>query len=344
MHVSFLLSVLILQDRDVLLEMERKVQAILEKVRPSVVSITSRHEVKDKTARKGSLRLSGVIVSTDGLVVTEASGVEGADDVSVSLWDDRIVSGRDLVVDQPSGLAVLRIEADGLRPAELASEEGVRSGCFAFSIGNAFGLRGNVQMGLVSGLRRSIFVGGHVLDDMIQMTTPVNPGDAGAFVANSEGKLIGIVNSRYSVERSWVENLFGQDQAGFRGAMPESVSFATPAGAVEFLLRRMSPVRKVSRGRLGIGVRMVEGGMRGQLGLPVGVGAEVVSVEKNGPAARAGLVKHDILLKFDGEPVTDATGLRRKVTEFMEPRKVVLEVMRQRNIRSIEVIVEISNQ
>ncbi|MBI2932381.1 MAG: trypsin-like peptidase domain-containing protein [Planctomycetes bacterium] len=322
---------------------EREVAAVAEKIRPSVVGVTagftaefeSRHQITE------SLKLTGIVHSADGVILCDGNVLERATEITVRLPDDREAVARLLGVDRRTSVAVLRVAAKGLAPAEFARPDEVRQGIYAIVVGNTLGLRSSVEVGFVSGLGRSIQVGGRKYEDMIQMTTAVNAGDCGGFVANSRGQLIGMVHSSYQGEihdigSLGILRLFGKDYSDFIPRPAGTMSFATPASTMRFVAERILKHGRMVRGWMGVTVRPLGDAAREQFGIRSGEGCEVWSVDPQGPAARV-LRRRDILLSIDGRPVTDVRALRRWVTEMEEPRALQIRYLRGGQRREAEV-------
>ncbi|MBW4716344.1 S1C family serine protease [Saccharothrix obliqua] len=163
------------------------VSAVAARVLPSVVQVDV-----------GSGLGSGVVLSADGLVLTNNHVVSGAGRVSVTLADGRVVGARVVGADASSDLAVLRADATGLTPATFADSAGVRVGSQVVAIGSPEGLRGTVTSGIVSALDRTVSVGGGVGYQAIQTDASINPGNSGGPLVDARGEVIGINSAIYS--------------------------------------------------------------------------------------------------------------------------------------------------
>ncbi len=327
-------------------KLEQEIRAVVEKVRPSVVQVTAVFSV-DPAQPMETLVLSGVVYSEDGHIVTDASGVDKAGELKVAVAG-RIHRARHVASDRRTGVAVLKVEAKGLKPASFA-DEGCGPGSPAIAVGNAFGAPGGVSFGTVSGLGRAVVVGGRKYDDMIQMSTPVHPGDCGGFVADSGGRLIGLVHSVHAPEDGAppgrdLLRLFEKNPRDLAPVPGQAVSFATPGEWVKFSADRIIKHGRMVRGWLGLAARPLEAAGRGRLGLAGGEGAEVVRVDRQGPASKAQLAARDVLLAFDGQPVGDLPALQWKVARIEEPTRVKITYLRGGDRREAEVEVEIDPQ
>ncbi len=313
---------------------EREVAAVADKARASVVSVTASFtaEFEPRSQVTESIKLSGVVVAADGVIVCDGTALEKAGEIKVKLPDGREFAALLSGIDRRTSVAVLKIRADKLTPAEFADPKDVRQGIYAIVVGNMLGLKASVEVGFVSGLGRSIQVGGRKYEEMIQMTTAVNAGDCGGFVANSRGQLIGLVHSSYTGEINDIESLgilrlFGKDYADLLPGASSTMSFATPGSTVKFVVDRVLKHGKMVRGWAGLTARPLEEGAREQLALAADQGCEVWSVDPQGPAAKV-LKRRDVLLSIDGRPVADVRALRRWVAELEQPRTVRVVFLR----------------
>jgi putative serine protease PepD len=251
------------------------VKAILAKVEPSVVDIVSSN-------RRGSGEGTGIIISSDGYVLTNAHVVDGANRVSVGVaGGSRALTATVVGADDAHDVALLKIEgASGLPAAELGRSADVNVGDDVVAIGNALGLRGDptVTRGIVSALNRTV----ENLTGMIQTDAAINPGNSGGPLVNSAGQVIGI-NTAVAAQ----------------GA--QNIGFAIPIDKAKSLADRL----KTGQGPaptafLGVSTRETEDGSAGAL---------VVSLVSGGPAQRAGISVGDLIVTFDGKPVAGADTL-----------------------------------
>lgn len=306
------------QEESTLQKLDKEISAVAEKVRISVVRVLA-----------DDLKLSGVIYSKDGHVVTDASGVERAAELRV-LVGDRSYSAERVDADRRTGIAVLKIAAKELTPASV-SPEACRTGSTAIVVGNAFGMPATVTWGPIGGIGRSILVRGRKYENMLQMSLVVHPGDCGGFVADSAGRLIGLIHSA------------GAAETGDEKVAP-APAFAVPAAWVKFSADRIIKHGRMVRGWLGASLLPLSDAVRTQLGLDPGVGAAVARVENDSPARKAGLTTRDILLTFDGQSVGDLDALQWKIARIEKPTKVKLTYLRERVARDAETQIELDPQ
>ena len=312
---------------------EREIQEVLDKVRPSVALVTAIFKL-DSGQVVEELSFSGVVYSKEGHVVTDASGVHQASELHVRAGG-RGAPAEHVASDRRSGVAVLRVRLPDLVPAEFA-EGAAAPGATAIAVGHALGARWSAAVGSVTARGLSVLVKNRRFDDLLQVSAPVQPGDAGGFVADAAGKCLGLVHSGTApeLERGPAGNLlplFGKDEGDVLGAARGS-GFVTPAEWVRFSADRIIKHGRMIRGWIGLSAR------------PAPRGAEIVRVDFDGPARRAGLAPKDVLVEFDGEPVKDVDALRWKVAREESCRVVKVVVERDGTRRDVDLNIEIDPQ
>jgi S1-C subfamily serine protease len=306
------------QEESTLQKLEKDISAVVEKVRPSVVRVHA-----------DEVTFSGVIYSKEGHVVTDASGVEHAGDIRISVGD-KAYAAEKMDADKRTGVAVLKISARGLMPAAIAPDP-CKTGATALVVGNAFGMPESFSSGTIGGLGRSILVRGRKYENMLQMSgAHVHPGDCGAFVADSAGRLVGLIHSAAA-------------ESDNDKAVP-ALAFAVPAAWVKFSADRIIEHGRMVRGWLGASLLPLTDAARAQLGLEPGTGAEVARVDRDSPAAKAGLATRDVLLTYGGEPVRDLEALQWKVASVDKPTPVKLTYLHNREVHAVDVQIEIDPQ
>jgi serine protease Do len=263
---------------------------------------------------------TGILVDDKGHVVTNAHVVEDADQVKVRLADEReieaIVRGRDARLD----IAVLELKGakDLPPPAALGDSESLRVGEYVVAIGNPFGLGHTVTMGIVSAKGRAIGAGPY--DDFIQTDASINPGNSGGPLFDTRGRVIGINTAINPAGRG--------------------IGFAIPINDVKAVLPDLLSKGTVSRGRLGLAFKPLDGAKAKELGFAIPKGAIVGDVEPRGPADRAGLRSGDVILAVGPLEVVHATDLPRFVARNAPGTKVDLTVLRDRKEQHVGVVLD----
>jgi serine protease Do len=261
---------------------------------------------------------SGFIVSADGLILTNAHVVEDAQKVTVKLTDRREFEASVIGSDAKSDVAVLKIDAQNLPVVRLGDPRTLQVGEWVVAIGSPFGFENTVTAGIVSAKGRNLPDDTYV--PFIQTDVAVNPGNSGGPLFNLRGEVVGINSQIYS--RS----------GGYQG-----VSFAIPIDVAMNVGKQLQAQGHVTRGKLGVGIQDVDQALAESFGLDAPRGALVSSVEKDGPAAKAGLKEGDVILAFDGQPIDSAGQLPAAVAATDPGKAVALQVWRDRATREIKV-------
>ena len=263
---------------------------------------------------------SGFIVSQDGYLLTNAHVVEGADEVTVRLTDKREFKAKIIGADKRTDIALLKIEASGLPAVRMGDPGQLKVGEWVVAIGSPFGFDNSVTAGIVSAKGRSLPQENYV--PFIQTDVAINPGNSGGPLFNLRGEVVGINSQIYS--RS----------GGYMG-----VSFAIPIDVAMEIQNQLRVSGKVSRGRLGVVIQEVSKELAESLALGKPMGAVVNAVEKGGPADKAGLEPGDVILKFDGKPISASADLPRMVGATKTGTRSTLQVWRKGATRDIAVTV-----
>ncbi len=252
---------------------------------------------------------SGFIVSPDGVILTNAHVVRGADEVSVKLTDRREFRAQVLGRDDKTDIAVLKIDASGLPTLPLGSSQALKAGEWVLAIGSPFGFENTVTAGVVSAKGRSLPDDSAV--PFIQTDAAVNPGNSGGPLLNARGEVVGINAQIYS--RS----------GGYQG-----VSFAIPIELATYVKDQIVAHGKVDHARLGVTVQEVNQAFADAFKLARPEGALVSSVEDGGPAARAGLKAGDVITGVDGQRVVASGDLPARLALARPGDRVKLDVWR----------------
>ena len=254
---------------------------------------------------------SGVIVSPDGYILTNAHVVEGASKVSVELTDRRSFVAKLVGADKPSDLAVLKIEANGLRNLPRGDANKVRVGDVVLAIGNPLGVGQTVTMGIISAKGRATGLSDGSFEDFLQTDAPINQGNSGGALVDTRGELVGINSQILSPSGGSI-----------------GIGFAVPADMAENVMQQLIKTGTVHRAKMGVTVQGVNSELAKSLGLNDVRGALVSAVESDSPAQKAGIERGDVILKFNGEPVSDSNSLRNRVASSQPGSKATVTIMR----------------
>lgn len=253
---------------------------------------------------------SGFIIGSDGLIITNAHVVDGADEVTVKLFDKRDFKAKVLGVDKRSDIALLKIDAKDLPKVMIGDPDKLRVGEWVVAIGKPFGLDSTMTAGIVSAKGRDLPQ--ENLVPFIQTDVAINPGNSGGPLFNMKGEVVGINSLIYS------------RTGGYMG-----LAFAIPIDVAMNSVNQLRDKGRVTRGRIGVQIQAVSKEDAAGFGLDAPRGALVNGVEKEGPAAKAGVEIGDIILKVDGKDVRTSQDLPRVITVVRPGTKVTLTVWRK---------------
>jgi S1-C subfamily serine protease len=297
----------------------RAVVHAAETVSPAVVKIDVRKRPAPTAgsrdgAQQREVRASGsgFLFTPDGLILTNSHVAGGASRIEVTLSDGQSFDA-DLIGDDPhTDLAVIRISAPKLPTAALGSSRGVRVGQLAIAIGNPYGFECTVTAGVVSALGRSLRAqSGRLIDDVIQTDAALNPGNSGGPLVNSAGEVIGVNTAII---------------------MPaQGICFATAVDTAKVVVGQLLRHGHVRRGYIGVAGQNAALARRivRYFDLPAESGVRVMSVETGSPAADAGLEGGDVIVAWDGKPVSGIDELHRLLTEQYVGASVEMTVLRR---------------
>ncbi|MGB7434792.1 MAG: DegQ family serine endoprotease [Candidatus Acidiferrum sp.] len=245
---------------------------------------------------------SGVIVNSDGYILTNNHVVSGASDVEVYTPDQKQYKAKVIGTDPLTDVAVIKIEASGLPTLTLGDSSTLKVGDVVFAIGQPFGIGETATMGIVSATGRGL--GGAIerYEDFIQTDAAINPGNSGGALIDLRGDLIGINTAILSG---------GGEEGGNEG-----VGFAIPINMAHNVMDQIVEHGKVIRGFLGVTIQPVDPDMAKAFGLTHGGGALVGDVTPNSPAAKAGVQRGDIVLDLDGQPVNGSQDLSVRIAQM----------------------------
>ncbi|MBX3308136.1 MAG: Do family serine endopeptidase [Nitrospira sp.] len=307
-------------------DLQGQVKATANKVIPAVVSIASTVMVRDQSfsdealpfglfkeppARRQYGQGSGVIVTSDGYIVTNNHVVADAVDVEVILADRRQYKGKVVATDPKTDVAVVKIHASNLPTAAWGDSSQLAVGDFVLAIGNPLGLSRTVTFGIVSAVGRAD-VGVADFEDFIQTDAPINPGNSGGALVNTNGELVGI------------NTAIASPTGGSVG-----VGFAIPSNMARAAMQSLIKTGRVVRGFLGASTQDVSPSLGKIFRLPDVKGAIVTDVHAKGSAERAGLKRGDVVVRFDGREIMDSGQLRNLVAQASIGSKHRLDLIRE---------------
>jgi serine protease Do/serine protease DegQ len=271
---------------------------------------------------------SGVIVSTDGYIITNNHVIEGADELSVLLPDEREFKARLIGKDPKTDIAVIKIEAENLPTVTLADSDNVRVGDVVFAVGNPLGVGQTVTMGIVSARGRKnlgLLENVQGYEDFIQTDAAINMGNSGGALVDAMGRLVGVNSAIISTTRGNI-----------------GIGFAIPVNLAASIMRSLIETGTVARGFLGVTTESVTPEMVEALGLPKGTrGLAVADITPDSPAEKAGLQRTDIILAVNGRTIASLEDLRLVIAQSAPGSRVVLRVVRDGKELDVEVILGI---
>ena len=276
---------------------------------------------KNDSMQKQDLGLgSGVIVSSDGMILTNNHVIDGADDILVSIGiNDQKYKAKKIAGDPGTDIAVLKIDAKDLKAVTFGDSDKIRVGDVALAIGNPFGLTQSISMGVVSALGRG-GMGIVNYENFIQTDASINPGNSGGALVDLEGRLIGINTAIFS-----------------RSGGNQGIGFAVPANLAHSVMDNLIKNGRVVRGYLGVQPDAITEDLVPFFKTKDRKGALVSRVEKNTPAARAGIEVGDVILEVAGKKVEGPRELRLHVSSMAPGSKVDLKLMRDGKEKTISV-------
>ena len=317
-------------------EFYNPVPEIAQNVGPSVVGVLNKINLMGRTITSEVEQSagSGIIISADGYIVTNNHVVSDADAVYVVMNDGEEIKAEVVGTDVANDLAVIKIERNGLRPVAIGKSSEVCVGELAIAIGNPMGVKlaGTVTVGYISALERVIYVGG-VYMRFMQTDAAINPGNSGGALVNSHGQLIGI-NSAKSFTA-------GYDEYG-NSITTEGIGFAIPIDIAMPIIEQL--IKYGDAVRPGIGITGSTVGMEEAVEFEIPRGIRVASVEKNGPAQKAGIQMEDIITGVDGKPITEFEQLATAIQIKEIGASITLEIWREGTTLTLEVIIQDINK
>jgi serine protease Do len=263
---------------------------------------------------------SGVIVTSDGTILTNNHVIDGASDIKVYLSDKRQFPAKLIGADPMTDIAVLKIDATGLATLPLGDSSRLQVGDVVLAIGEPFGLGGTATMGIVSATGRG-GLGIENYEDFIQTDAAINPGNSGGAMIDLHGSLIGINTA-----------ILAGNGGGNQG-----IGFAIPINMARKVMDQISAHGKVVRGYMGVHIQDVTPELAKQFGLSQGGGVLISDVSPDKPAARAGIKKGDVILALNGETVDSANPLRLAISQTSPGSTIKLTIWRDGKTQDINV-------
>lgn len=262
---------------------------------------------------------SGVIVSSDGYIITNNHVIEQADEIRVILIDKRSFKARIIGADPKTDVAVVKIDAKNLPMIHWGDSDKLQVGEFVLAIGNPFGLSHTVTMGIISAVGRAN-VGIADYEDFIQTDAAINPGNSGGPLVNIKGELIGINTAIFS------------KSGGYQG-----IGFAVPSNMAHLVMNQLEQKGKVTRGWLGVTIQELTPELSQKFGLRSSIGALVGDIAKGSPAEKAGIRRGDVILEYNGKKVEDVGSLRNMVSQSKVGADIPVRILRGEKQYSVRV-------
>lgn len=331
---------------DLLTRTGRAMAEVTSAVRPAIVNISTTRTVKvggvrdplmddpffkrffgdnfhQKTPPKEQKSMglgSGVIVSSDGYIITNYHVVKDADEIKVLMSDKREFVGKVIGSDPKTEIAVVKIEATGLPTVSWGNSDLLQVGDIVLAVGNPYGLNQTVTMGIVSALGRAVGIADY--EDFIQTDAAINPGNSGGALVNAKGELVGINTALYSTT------------GGYQG-----IGFAIPSNMVKSVMSSLIKTGKVVRGWLGVSIQEITPELAKQFNLKDEVGALVGDVVENSPAEKAGLKRGDVILEYDGKKIEEPNSLRNMIANTSPGEKHQMKVLRDNKTLTVQLTI-----
>ena len=264
---------------------------------------------------------SGVIVSEQGLILTNNHVVAAADEIEIALADGRKMSAKVVGTDPDTDLALIKVNADHLPAITFASSDRLSVGDVVLAIGNPFGVGQTVTQGIVSALGRN-HLGINIFENFIQTDASINPGNSGGALIDTDGNLVGVNSAIYS-----------------RNGGSMGIGFAIPATLARQVMEQIVSQGTVTRGWIGIEAQDITPELAESFKLSKQQGALIAGVLRNSPADNAGLRAGDILLEIEGKPVVDSPGMLNLIAVLKPNQKARLKIARAEKALNVTIII-----
>lgn len=264
---------------------------------------------------------SGVIVSEQGLILTNNHVIATADEIEIALSDGRKMSAKIVGTDPDTDLALIKVDADNLPAITFASSDKLNVGDVVLAIGNPFGVGQTVTQGIVSALGRS-HLGINIYENFIQTDASINPGNSGGALIDADGNLVGINSAIYS-----------------RSGGSMGIGFAIPATLARQVMEQIVAQGNVTRGWIGIEAQDITPELADSFRLSKAQGALIAGVLHGSPAERAGLRAGDILLAIEGKPVIDSGSMLNLIAALKPNQKATIQIARAGQTISVSILI-----
>jgi len=270
---------------------------------------------------------SGVIVTTDGYILTNHHVVDGAETISVDLTDGRTLTATLIGSDTPSDLALLKVPGHDFKALALGDSDAVKVGDVVLAVGNPLNIGQTVTMGIISAKGRSTGPGDGSYEDFLQTDAPINHGNSGGALVSMKGELVGI--------NSQILSNGGDGNIG--------IGFSIPVNMAKSVMEQLRATGKVTRAQLGVTVQGVTSDIAQSLGLKETRGAIVSGVTPGSAADRAGVKRGDVIESFNGQAVHDTNSLRNRVAQSGPGSAADLLIVRDGGERHVTVTLDEAN-
>jgi Do/DeqQ family serine protease len=264
---------------------------------------------------------SGVIISTDGYILTNHHVIDGAEQIKVDLNDNRTVNAKVVGFDPPSDLAVLKIDATNLPVLALGDSDKVRVGDVVLAIGNPLGIGQTVTMGIISAKGRQTGLSNGSFEDFLQTDAPINQGNSGGALVSTNSELIGINSQILSPSGGSI-----------------GIGFSIPSNMARTVTQTLVREGRVRRGQLGIAVTRPNSEAAKQLGITDNRGVVVTQVQPGSAADRAGVIKGDVIIALNDVELSDPNVFRNQIASRVPGSEVTLTILRGRREQRITAV------
>ena len=254
---------------------------------------------------------SGVIIDSNGYIITNHHVIDGADQIKVDLYDNRTLDAKLVGADPPSDLAVLKIEASNLPVLTLGDSDRMRVGDVVLALGNPLGVGQTVTMGIISAKGRQTGLSNGSFEDFLQTDAPINQGNSGGALVSTNSELIGINSQILSTSGGSI-----------------GLGFAIPSNMARVVVEQLINAGRVRRGQLGVVALKIPSEEATRMGITQGPGVVVYRVQSGGAAERAGIREGDVITALNGEAINDPNTFRNKIASTPPGAEITLTVKR----------------